>query len=125
MPYAPRGRTEDGYRLDWRRFGVGEVLPKSGKYQDDRIVDAHLFYYALLRAMARMAAADKRGRFDEALARFPGGGNMPRRSVIDTKAPSFEMHPIVAIFPSLIPTSETNRGVRSPSKIVPLRMMIS
>ena len=86
VPYAPRGRTEDGYRLDWRRFGVGEVLPKSGKYQDDRIVDAHLFYYALLRAMARMAAADKRGRFDEALARFPGGGNMPRRSVIDTKA---------------------------------------
>ena len=45
VPYAPRGRTEDGYLLDWRRFGVGEVLPKSGKYQDDRIVDAHLYYY--------------------------------------------------------------------------------
>ena len=36
----------------------------SGKYQDDRIVDAHLYYYALFRSMAQMAAADKQGRFD-------------------------------------------------------------
>jgi len=50
------------------------VLPKSGKYQDDRIADCHLYYYALFRAMARMAAADKRGRFDDALKQFPGGG---------------------------------------------------
>ena len=52
------------------------MLPKSGKYQDDRIVDAHLYYYALLRAMARMAAADKRGKYDRALAQFPGAGQV-------------------------------------------------
>ena len=88
VPYANRGKTEDGYKLDWRDFDVGEVLPKSGKYQDDRIVDAHLYYYALLRAMARIAAADKRGKLDKALSQFPGGGVMKGPTggtVIDNK----------------------------------------
>ena len=64
VPYAPRGSTANGYMVDWRQFPVGQVLPKSGKYQDDRMIDSHLYYYALLKAMARMAAADKRGVFD-------------------------------------------------------------
>jgi len=87
VPYAPRGRTEDGYLLDWRRFGVGEVLPKSGKYQDDRIVDAHLYYYALFRAMARVAAADKRGCFDHHLGR-QGDGGPPARSAMGQPLPA-------------------------------------
>jgi len=65
VPYGPRGDTSKGFQLDWKAFEPGELLPKSGKYQDDRIIDSHLYYYALLRAMARMAAADKRGAFDE------------------------------------------------------------
>ena len=67
VQYAPRGSTADGYILDWRDLSIGQIMPKSGKYQDDRIADAHLYYYALLKAMARMAAADKIGRFDRVL----------------------------------------------------------
>lgn len=77
VPFAPRGRTEDGYLLDWRDFGPRQVLPKSGKYQDDRIVDAHKYYFALMRAMARMAAGDKIGAYDEHITVFAGSMSGP------------------------------------------------
>ena len=57
------------------------ILPKSGKYQDDTLVDAHLYYVALFKAMARLAAADRRGAFDEHIRAFggaPGVFSAPR-----------------------------------------------
>ena len=40
---------------------AGAILPKVGKYQDHRLRGAHEYYFALMRAMARIGAADKRG----------------------------------------------------------------
>ena len=74
VPYAERQPAETGYVLDWRQWEVGQILPKSGKYQDDRVIDAHLYYFALFRAMARMAAADKRGLFDRVIGAAPPEG---------------------------------------------------
>ena len=51
----------------------GLILPKCGKYQDDRLPNAHEYYFALMRGFARIAAADKRGRYDEAASCFDGG----------------------------------------------------
>lgn len=48
-----------------------EILPKTGKYQDDRLGGtAAEYYYALMVSFARIAAADKRGVFSEVAAAF-------------------------------------------------------
>lgn len=52
---------------------AGQILPKSGKYQDDRLPNAHEYYYALMKAFARVAAADKRGAFDSVVGPFEAG----------------------------------------------------
>ena len=39
----------------------GVVLPKVNKYQDHRLRGAHEYYFALVRGLARIGAADKRG----------------------------------------------------------------
>jgi len=47
-------------------YGGGTILPPCGKYQDKLLgSDAHRYYYALLRALARIAGNDKKGVFDE------------------------------------------------------------
>ena len=70
VPFTARGRTTKDTLLDWRDTPPKLLLPKSGKYQDDRLADAHLYYMALFKAMARMAAADKLGVFDEHMGVF-------------------------------------------------------
>ena len=52
---------------------IGKMLAKSGKYQDDRLAQAHEYYYALMRSFARIAAADKLGAFDSVISFFAGG----------------------------------------------------
>lgn len=51
-------------------FPPGAILPKLGKFQDELLTDAADYYYALVRATARMAAADKRGDFDGFLGEY-------------------------------------------------------
>lgn len=74
VPFSPRPPTTASTKLDWRDTPVGQLLPKSGKYQDDRLADSHLYYCALMRAMAKIAAADKRGVFDEHIDVFHNRG---------------------------------------------------
>ena len=50
----------------------------------DRIVDAHLYYFALMRAMARMAAGDALGVYDEHIAVFQG--TLSAKPAADTKS---------------------------------------
>jgi len=60
VPYGAADPSRPGVR----------VLPKCGKYQDDRLPNAHEYYFALFRAIAHIAAADKRGRFEPVLPCF-------------------------------------------------------
>ena len=56
--YPPRSRAAEA-------FPLRSILPKCGKYQDDTLgAKAAEYYFALLRACARIGAADKLGRFD-------------------------------------------------------------
>ncbi|KAL1523109.1 hypothetical protein AB1Y20_018066 [Prymnesium parvum] len=64
---------------------VGKILPKNGKFQDDRLPNAHEYYYALMKAFARVAAADKCGKYDSVVDFFIGGvgiGNAVKRESI-------------------------------------------
>lgn len=63
IPYGAEDASRPGLPL----------LPKAGKYQDDRLLNSHDYYYALFRALARVAAADMCGRFDPVLQCFAGG----------------------------------------------------
>jgi len=51
-------------------YGNGSIMEKCGKYQDKRLKGAHEYYYALMIALARVAAADKQGVFDEIINSF-------------------------------------------------------
>lgn len=68
--------------LECIEYGKGNILPKSNKYQDHRLQDSHEYYYALMRALARVAAADKRGVFDQVIDSFLG--HVKRRPPVDT-----------------------------------------
>ena len=79
VPFSPKsGVTDATTRIDWRSYPPKAVLPKTGKYQDDILVDAQLYYRALFRAMGRMAAADKVGVFDAHIDVFANAGAYPR-----------------------------------------------
>uniref|UniRef100_A0A7S4R679 Uncharacterized protein n=1 Tax=Alexandrium monilatum TaxID=311494 RepID=A0A7S4R679_9DINO len=54
IPFPPKGGELAPYHIH----------PASGKYQDFELKDPVKPYYALMRAMARMAAWDKQGRFE-------------------------------------------------------------
>ena len=43
VQFAPRGPTTKDTILDWRDHPPRALLPKVGKYQDDRLKDAHLY----------------------------------------------------------------------------------
>ena len=66
-------------------YGHGKILSKCGKYQDSRVKDVHEYYYALMKALARVAAADKQGAFEEVISSFVSGTTV-RRSLPDNKA---------------------------------------
>jgi len=54
IPFSSKGSQMEPFHIH----------PAIGKYQDYELVDAVKPYYALMRAMARMAAWDKQGRFE-------------------------------------------------------------
>jgi hypothetical protein len=61
IPYGAPDASRAGLRL----------LPKAGKYQDDRLTgDAHEYYFALFRALACVAAANKLSRFEPVIDCF-------------------------------------------------------
>ena len=97
---------------------VGKILPKSGKYQDDRLPLSQEYYYALMRAFARVAAADKRGAFDSVVdffapgkapvaARLGGGGVSESRRQMQAKRASANFDKLVefatVVAPNLLP----------------------
>ena len=59
---------------------AGAILPKCGKYQDHRLPNSADYYFALLRSMARIAAAEKRGALGEHRAVFAGSSGTLGRS---------------------------------------------
>jgi len=86
--FADLSRETSNYILiiECIEYGQGPILAKCGKYQDGRLKDAHEYYYALMKALARVAAADKQGAFGEvinsfvsATARCPLPDNKARR----------------------------------------------
>jgi len=71
---------------------VGKILPKSGKYQDDRLPNSHEYYKALMKGFGRVAGADKSGRFDEVIGFFAGGigtGGTPKLKISDSRRDMF------------------------------------
>ena len=83
VPFSSRPPTNEKTRIDWRDYPPKALLPKTGKYQDECLIDSHLYYKALFRAMARMAAADKTDVFDEHIAIFHSGPLMAK-PVVDS-----------------------------------------
>ena len=64
IDYPPRSRSGEA-------FAPYAILPKCGKYQDDSLgPQAADYYYTLLRACARVGAADKCGRFDSVVGAY-------------------------------------------------------
>ena len=63
IPFPPRDRLGEA-------FGPLAILPKLGKFQDTLLPDAAEYYYALVRTMARLGAADKRGELDVFLGEY-------------------------------------------------------
>ena len=79
VPFSPKdSATGARTRIHWRDYPPKALLPKTGKYQDDLLCDAHLYYRALFRAMGRMAAADKAGVFDAHISVFASANAFPR-----------------------------------------------
>mmetsp|Transcript_19445 Transcript_19445/g.61154 ORF Transcript_19445/g.61154 Transcript_19445/m.61154 type:complete len:735 (-) Transcript_19445:268-2472(-) len=64
IPFAKRGRVENGKVVEHIEYKPYEVLPVCGKYQDWLLPDPAEFYCCLFRTMGRLAAWDKLGRYD-------------------------------------------------------------
>ena len=58
IDYAPAASAAFGAAA---ALPAGAILPKLNKYQDHRVQGAHEYYFALVRGLARIGAADKRG----------------------------------------------------------------
>jgi|EP00966_Prymnesium_polylepis_P041729 hypothetical protein len=63
IPFPPRDRMGEA-------FAPLAILPKLGKFQDMLLPNAADYYFALVRTMARLGAADKRGEFDFFLGEY-------------------------------------------------------
>ena len=66
--------------------GLPSLLSRSFTFPfvPPRLANAHEYYFALMKTLARVAAADKRGAFDEVLSSFVS--NTKRRTPPDNKA---------------------------------------
>jgi len=65
IPFSRRGRVEKGKVVEEIEYKPYEVLPVCGKYQDWLLPDPAEYYFSIFRAMGRLAAWDKQGRYDD------------------------------------------------------------
>ncbi|CAK9077434.1 unnamed protein product [Durusdinium trenchii] len=65
IEFSRRGRVENGKIVEEIDYKPYQVLPVCGKYQDWLLPNPAEYYCCLFRAMGRLAAWDKQGRYDE------------------------------------------------------------
>lgn len=74
IPFSPRGRVEEGRVVEQTQYAPYQILPVCGKYQDWLLPNPAEYYCCLFRAMGRLAAWDKLGRYDEFFGVAPTWG---------------------------------------------------
>jgi len=65
IPYSRRGKVENGKVVEKIDYEPYQILPVCGKYQDWLLPDPAEYYCCLFRALGRLAAWDKQGRYDD------------------------------------------------------------
>lgn len=70
IPFSQRGRVEKGKVVEEIEYEPYQVLPVCGKYQDWLLPDVAEYYCCIFRAMGRLAAWDKQGRYDDYFGPF-------------------------------------------------------